>query len=39
MTLGILFLWRQELVIVTCKVWKKTPQSIFQITRSQWSTQ
>jgi len=33
--MGILFLWRRELVIVTYNMWSKTPSPIFQITRSQ----
>jgi len=37
MTMGILFLWRWELLIVTYNKWNKTPESIFQIARGQWA--
>jgi len=39
MTMGILFLWRWELVIITYYVWNKSPDAIFQITQGQWGIQ
>ena len=37
-TMTIIFLWGWELVIVTCNVWNKMPESILQITRGRWCT-